>query len=1526
MSAVPTVSKGPIAPDEAEAPEALFDQKLGDVGVVLQADGTWTTRLATGWGEGITPQGTLPGLGYPGYEKQPVFEQIPDFSLTLWLLNRYYMEVNYRIKNQSVLLGYKGQPGEFLQWAKVGNAPFTVPPRAGQVLPMGRPGAPAAGAAFTAGPVDFEALARYEDGTRETKTYLGYRDTSTTSIEVDGWIHDRFFQLPAGSGPFTGITVLVEDPNGTLNGFRPAFAGEVSTNPATGEIWLPAPATRRYLVTWSGASSLNSTTYATPLLGLKLTPSFSQSSGTWYVLDNPGSPSPFELRNRYPVTMGTTGAILLYDKDTGHPVTTVSVSQTPTQDWFVISSPQSTSEAPLFNTTVDGLYLFQGIYPGQTAGAAAPPASDSLPWAFRLPATTNATSYSLGTDVIESSIIVVRNGLATSAFRFDPLSGTLNLDVPVFDTDSVVISFQRTLTTSPASNLVLWQGGHWDLSEKQNLEWNFQSRWNMTKDAYTTEDLQSPGRIASTVAWNATEGPWTWSIQATGGAILADSTGTRQIYGHGTSGTQATLDGNALRPSAAPGTLNVSSPPPALTESTRAPTFFSNYWVNDPVTGTPNPGSYGAPGVSRQGSGWMGPYIVRGDGQRTDRMAVLDTDMTAAGQWAGMQVFLNAGKPQDLRLTSAIDIPVRVAVNPTSSGQTKIYFQAGTMSENFDGTGAVRQIQYQSLPSLAFFNQRVGTTQYFPVPDGSSWGNDGLGTGTTIPDGNLLLTHELTAADSSHTTVVDATQAGWQTVRLILTNKERQLLQQATGWRLIVVDNGGTGTRTRTILVGTVLFEGSTWSVVPQTSAPANSSVNASEQADPVRADGHQLRVDWAGQGPSIPTPQAHAWKVQGRQNPLRPASYGTVSFMYQYPSVPTVPTTVSFTMSDYTGQGMTVTWPVTSATASWVKVKVNVKAQTVTFNGTQVPGATVTMTSGGMMTSWDRMFISEVGSDSGTLLISEINAVDPQWEAVGSTLAKTTWKQSSAWPSADFPVFSGMTVGVTSSQDGLNSYNFTWTGQATTTGNVGIIQETSEVSYATTPKGDVAHGAYEATLPLVWPGGGPSLAWTDKFSDAGLRSERMVLGVPWVGTWDLLAKASGPPLTLDQDFRAAWASPPQLPQGWGANWSAEWNQTRPFIGTTGDFGNQWTESWKWLPPPAETAPFYMLQTQTSGQIPGSFASVQATGSAQVTQSVGPVVAWSPSGTWQWRFPLHFDGPQSLTLTPSVSKKAESVFSVADPLDPGTSARQTAGWLWSQPGGLFSLPYAELASSQSIWTGAPAGLQSGDVQSTVGLDWERQTAQDWTDLAIPITGGMEVTGLQGLEGDAGYQSTTLATHLEARGLNLFGTLGSQPVFDWYRTDVWTWSLANSFGTGTRIQDQITTAALAARSELVLNLRESVALPVTFQGTWSTTPSQTLGLKPSWTIRSPANLPFELPRWLSPSTFRRMWVQDLSAALDMGWQPTPEPVVRNLEIIWKGRFLLSDKSELDFTTKWGQQWQTDLYVIGLEAAIDFILSF
>jgi hypothetical protein len=224
------------------------------------------------------------------------------------------------------------------------------------------------------------------------------------------------------------------------------------------------------------------------------------------------------------------------------------------------------------------------------------------------------------------------------------------------------------------------------------------------------------------------------------------------------------------------------------------------------------------------------------------------------------------------------------------------------------------------------------------------------------------------------------------------------------------------------------------------------------------------------------------------------------------------------------------------------------------------------------------------------------------------------------------------------------------------------------------------------------------------------------------------------------------------------------------------------------------------------------------------------------------------------------------------------------------------------------------------------MDWERTPITDWTDLVVPGAASIKTSAVRGQEGQGGYRSASLKTSVQAKALNLFGALGSNPVFDWYRTDVWTWSTSANWTLGTRTADQGADGSLSVRTDLVLTPEESLGLPVSYQGHWGPSGGHSLRTEPSWSLRRVADLPFELPRWLSPSAFRRQWVQDLGVVVDLGWQPAPGPVVRDFQVMWKGRLLLSEKSELSFTTRWGQQWQQNLTVIGLEAAIDLVLSF
>lgn len=1471
-----------VPPPEVEAPEALFDQKIGDVGVVLEADGTWTTRLAGGWGQGQSSQGTFPGLGYPGYEKGGVFTQRPDFSLTLRLLERYYLEVVYggSLEDRFFLVGYQGKPGEALQWAKAGNDSFSVPHRAGQIVAEGRAGAPAAAAALTLGPVSMEFLGRYEDGTRETRTFQGYRETSTARISLDQWIRGRFFRLPASLAPFTGVRVLVEDPDGTLglpgHRLREALDSEITIDERSGTLSLASSALKRYLVTWSGASTW--TNAPTPLLGLTAEKVSDPTGGPWFVLSQPGVDSPFEERNRYPLAAETLGAVVLVDESRS-PVSGYTVGQALGRPWFEVSGE---AEAPFYG-------IEPGLYPASEGRVSPPPSSETVSWFFLLPSPT-ASTYTLGAGIIASSLVVVRNGVPTTAYRFDAGTGNLQFDTPVFDSDLVQISYQREESKAKASDLFLWQGGRWETKPGEGWEWAIQGRWNMDKDAYTTEDLESPGKMAGTLAGTGSAGDWTWKAQVTGGALLTDSTGHRRLYGFGDEGTKTPWDGDSLRPSAAPGLLEGLP----LTEANRAPLAFRNHWTNDPLTGKAEVSAWGKAGIERESSGvdgWVGPYLVRGDGIRNDRLAILEGEL-AQGEWFGLQGYLNKGKPQDLRSTTALSVTLRV---PHGPGSARLFLQAGRVSNNWDGTGAVRALEYRRFPSLEVYDQARARRQFFPIPEGSGWGNDPTADGVAGSDGQLIV-REL---------VLPPGNGDWQTLRFVLTDRERQALHEATGWRLVLVQ--GPEEATRTVLVGPVVFEGSSWTVLGGVAPEPSASVNSVEQTDPSDQTKRQLRVDWVGRS---------QWTLEGRNAPVRPTAYQTLAFRYHLVA-PVGETTLRLTLSDSAGRGIQVSWQ-PEVTGRWVEARVNLDEKTLTLDGQRT--GTVTVKAGA--SAWDRLKVEKAGiSTEGTLLLADIEAQDPQWEPLASSLLSLTWRQPSAWPSAQWPLLSGVTWTGTSSQSGLTASEATWKGTTTASATLGSLRASGEATLSRSSKDWDSQTAYEATLPLSGPWGS-RLEWTDRFSDSGSRSERMILALPWLGTVEGSAAAKGPPISLDQDYSLGWTSP--ATGGGSVGLQLQWNQTRPHSSSLGSWGQVWTRSWGWLFPPEETAPFYLLQAKADARATGTPWAFDFKTQNQVSQSLGAEKNWSTGGHWESKL-LWRPVAAEWSLTPSVSKAVQAILGGTRTRTVGASAGDALQRLWNL-GGLASLPFGERWTRTTPWNPDEVEFRSGQIQSTAGFDWERTLASAWTDLLVPSSAGMKVSSIRGQQGTSTFQSQTVIGRIQAKALNLFGALGSTPLFPWYRTDSWSWGGTGSWGTGTRAQDRTADASLSVRSDLILTEAESLGMPLLYQGRWGAAPSHSVKTNPAWSLRGPADLPIELPRWLSPSTFRRQWVQDLGVSLDLGWQPTPSPVVRDLQVTWKGRFLLSEKSEVSLTTRWGQQWHNDLTVFGLEAALEMILAF
>ncbi|MCK5007186.1 MAG: hypothetical protein KAR73_07340, partial [Spirochaetales bacterium] len=122
----------------AAAPEALFELHIGDAEVDFFLEGTWRASIFGSFGILIGPEGELVSSPFPGLGTDRVFQQIPDLTFSVWLLNRFFIEASvigdflaedYTYFDQNyILMGYMGAEGEFLKRILIGSRDISIDP------------------------------------------------------------------------------------------------------------------------------------------------------------------------------------------------------------------------------------------------------------------------------------------------------------------------------------------------------------------------------------------------------------------------------------------------------------------------------------------------------------------------------------------------------------------------------------------------------------------------------------------------------------------------------------------------------------------------------------------------------------------------------------------------------------------------------------------------------------------------------------------------------------------------------------------------------------------------------------------------------------------------------------------------------------------------------------------------------------------------------------------------------------------------------------------------------------------------------------------------------------------------------------------------------------------------------------------------------------------------------------------------------------------------------------------------------
>ncbi|MFP4618218.1 MAG: hypothetical protein ACLFMZ_05185, partial [Spirochaetaceae bacterium] len=83
---------GPLLPEE-EAPSSLLNTQLGDADVDLFLEGTWTSSFSGGFGWSRDNRSSETRFStFPDMTDGLSFSQIPELTLSLWVMDRFFFE------------------------------------------------------------------------------------------------------------------------------------------------------------------------------------------------------------------------------------------------------------------------------------------------------------------------------------------------------------------------------------------------------------------------------------------------------------------------------------------------------------------------------------------------------------------------------------------------------------------------------------------------------------------------------------------------------------------------------------------------------------------------------------------------------------------------------------------------------------------------------------------------------------------------------------------------------------------------------------------------------------------------------------------------------------------------------------------------------------------------------------------------------------------------------------------------------------------------------------------------------------------------------------------------------------------------------------------------------------------------------------------------------------------------------------------------------------------------------------------
>lgn len=683
---------------DVEDPSTLYDFNVSDKEVEFIVDGTWEMNLVSALTIDYS-QGT-PVFGYT----PPIFTQAVDMKTWVFINRTWYFESSFAeaFTKNTVAAGYVGNDDTVVKHVRIGNSGIMFPSDYPFVqIGGGKSIAPGVMGTFAGDNWNADAIVRYDAAATASLELSGMNEVNDTLVSVTTPLRGKWFVLP--DAPVTGaVSVYVEDSDGPIvdatgRHWRKLDAAEYTVSGVQGVVELDTAATGSVAVKYGGsyadtssagalsafiADTANYFNIETAKAGVTMPSGYLPTTsaeiasrflltldgGTTLLVRERGHFSPFDAGLRY-LASGTSFELVYSEsgiKPSGFTVDSFGSGYAEVRQGAASSDSDIRTPEGRFPFALEFPYLYLPSYGGMK------PDTDL---SIRSRTYTPISSISLGSDVIPGTIIVTRNGIPDTDFKFDEDSGILQLASMPLASETIKITWFKTDQTARNGTLTIAGGFKWRPSKPLEFSAASALRWNTSKDGYTTSTDSSPGSylVSTGVSWKTdnlkASTAFAFDVQ------VPDTTGFYRILGMDT--TADTLYPSSIWYETVSTSISPVLGKPLNASSAEVTLARSDY-------------------VTPEGTDGTTPHYTT-DSSVSGSVLVLKCNLTSAKSWTGANIAIGTSGSSDLSVARTLAIALK---NPGSSTDFDVYLQLGVKSgDNWEDPETVRTWKIDTPPA-----------------------------------------------------------------------------------------------------------------------------------------------------------------------------------------------------------------------------------------------------------------------------------------------------------------------------------------------------------------------------------------------------------------------------------------------------------------------------------------------------------------------------------------------------------------------------------------------------------------------------------------------------------------------------------------------------------------------------------------------------------------------------------------------------------------------------------------------------------